>query len=82
VLPAHADRFGVIALTDPSPNDGVVVSMSLAPQAADTLEKGLLALGDDADGRTLLKDIFHAEGFEPAPRLSYRALYRVALASV
>jgi phosphonate transport system substrate-binding protein len=30
----------------------------------------------------LLKDIFNADRFEPAPRMGYRALYRVALASL
>jgi phosphonate transport system substrate-binding protein len=82
VLPGRADRYHVIALTEPSPNDGVVVGIALAAAASGALENGLLGLVESADGRTLLKDIFHADRFEQAPRLSYRALYRVALASL
>lgn len=82
VLPGHADRFELIAYTDEAPNDGVPVAMGLAPQLVDTLEKALLELDGTAEGQALLQELFHAERFEPAPRMGYRALYRVALASL
>lgn len=81
VLPGQSRAFSLIALTEASPNDGVVVSMAIAPATATALERTLGALGDQPEGRELLSGLFHADGFEPAPRLSYRALYRVALAS-
>ena len=34
------------------------------------------------EGKQLLEQCFHAERFELAPRMGYRALYRVALASL
>jgi phosphonate transport system substrate-binding protein len=46
------------------------------------LEKALLTLHQTTEGQAVLKDCFHAEKFEVSPRMSYRALYRVALASL
>ena len=82
VLPGKVDAFAVLGTTDPAPNDGVVVGISMPEAMGEQLARGLIGMAESADGRTLLQDVFHAEHFEPAPRLSYRALYRVALASV
>jgi len=83
VLGAGAGRrFELIAYTDEAPNDGVPVAMGLAPELVQTLETTLLGLQTSAEGMALLKDIFNADRFEPAPRMGYRALYRVALASL
>jgi phosphonate transport system substrate-binding protein len=46
------------------------------------LEKMLLSLHEAPAGAEILKDTFHAEKFEVAQRMGYRALYRVALASL
>jgi phosphonate transport system substrate-binding protein len=54
----------------------------VAPELASQLERALLGLHENEEGRRLLEDIFTAERFEPAPRMGYRALYRVALASL
>ena len=54
----------------------------LPPELVSTLESSLLALQSSPEGLSLLKDIFNADRFEPAPRMGYRALYRVALASL
>jgi phosphonate transport system substrate-binding protein len=81
LLPGQSDAFSVVSLTEASPNDGVVVAMSLSPATTAALEQALRSLPEHPEGRELLADLFHADGFEPAPRLSYRALYRVALAS-
>jgi len=75
-------RFDLIAYTDEAPNDGVPVAMGLPPQLVTSLETTLLGLQASPEGAALLKDIFNAERFEPAPRMGYRALYRVALASL
>ncbi|WP_338863988.1 phosphate/phosphite/phosphonate ABC transporter substrate-binding protein [Myxococcus stipitatus] len=83
VLGAGAGRrFELIAYTDEAPNDGVPVAMGLAPQLVTALESTLQGLQSSAEGVALLRDIFNAERFEPAPRMGYRALYRVALASL
>ncbi len=82
VWPGKAGEFRVLGFTEEAPNDGVAVSMNASPQVVMDLEKTLLSLHQSDAGRALLKDCFHAEKFELAPRMGYRALYRVALASL
>lgn len=80
--PEKESAFQVVAFTDESPNDGVAVSMSVPAPTVQALEKALLELPGSDEGRVLLKELFNAEAFEVAPRMGYRALYRVALASL
>ena len=57
----------------------------MTPEESQTtlaLEKVLLTLESSPSGKALLDETFSAERFEPAPRMGYRALYRVALASL
>lgn len=82
VLPGKGREFELIAYTEEAPNDGVPVGMGVAPELAGLLERALLGLHESEDGKRLLEEIFTAERFEPAPRMGYRALYRVALASL
>ena len=82
LLPDRKGELAVVAFTDLSPNDGVAVSMSASPVLVTALEKTLLTLHQSPEGAALLTDTFSAERFEPAPRMGYRALYRVALASL
>lgn len=82
VWPEAASDFKVLGFTDEAPNDGVAVAMGVAPSLVTDLEKTLLALQQSTEGAALLKDCFHADKFELAPRMGYRALYRVALASL
>ena len=82
VWAGKASEFRVLGFTDEAPNDGVAVSMNAPPQVVLDLEKSLLSLHQTEAGRALLKDCFHADRFELAPRMGYRALYRVALASL
>ncbi len=82
VLPGKGSAFHVVAFTDESPNDGIAVSMSTAPAVVTALEKSLLSLHGTPDGARLLREAFAADRFEAAPRMGYRALYRVALASL
>jgi len=82
VLPNRKDEFEIIAFTEESPNDGVAVSMNAPLRIVEHLERILLKLHDTAEGGSILKDIFRAERFDAAPRMGYRALYRVALASL
>jgi phosphonate transport system substrate-binding protein len=80
--PEMATAFRVLAFSDEAPNDGVAVSMSLSPSVASFFEKVLLSMHQSDPGIQTLKECFHAERFEIAPRMGYRALYRIALASV
>lgn len=82
ILPERAQELLPFAFTEEVPNDGVAVAMSCAPAVVTALEHSLLTLPSSAEGKELLGEVFDAERFEPAPRMSYRALYRVALASL
>lgn len=82
LMPGKRANFELVALTEESPNDGVAVSMNCSPEVVAELEKTLLKLHTVSEGEALLKDLFHADRFEAAPRMGYRALYRVALASL
>lgn len=82
IAPDRIRDIRVIAFTEEAPNDGVALSMSAPLDTAQALEKTLLGLHESPEGVALLRDIFNAERFETAPRLGYRALYRVALASL
>jgi phosphonate transport system substrate-binding protein len=82
LAPGRSHEVSCLAFTDESPNDGVVTAVGTDPGLVAALEQSLLTLHDLRDGQGLLKEVFHAERFEPAPRLGYRALYRVALATL
>ena len=82
LLPEKENQFRVLGFTEEAPNDGVAVSMGAASATVTELEKTLLSLHLTPAGATVLKDCFHADKFELAPRMGYRALYRVALASL
>ena len=82
VLPGKGGAFELIAYTEEAPNDGVPVAMNVPPALVSTLESTLLGLESSPEGQELLKKVFSADRFEPAPRMGYRALYRVALASL
>ncbi|WNG29942.1 phosphate/phosphite/phosphonate ABC transporter substrate-binding protein [Cystobacter fuscus] len=82
VLPGQGGAFSLLAYTEEAPNDGVPVGMGVAPELVGLLERAFLGLHEREEGRRLLESIFAADRFEPAPRMGYRALYRVALASL
>ncbi len=82
VWPENEAAFRVLAYTDESPNDGVAGAMNASAPVLAEIEKVLLGLHQDQGGVGVLKDCFHLERFEVAPRMGYRALYRVALASL
>jgi phosphonate transport system substrate-binding protein len=82
IWPEKMGEFRVLGYTQEAPNDGVAVSMGVATGLVSEIEKTLLSLHQTPAGQAILKDCFHAERFELAPRMGYRALYRVALASL
>lgn len=82
LLPGRQHLVKVLAYTEESPNDGVAVAMSAPAELSMELERVLLQLHDSSEGAQILKETFNADRFEVAPRMGYRALYRVALASL
>lgn len=82
ILLGSSEELRVLAYTDESPNDGVVVSPNADPAAVSALEKTLLTLQTGSEGLELLRNIFTVDRFEAAPKMGYRALYRVAMASL
>ncbi len=82
VAPGKSADISVVAFTEETPNDGVAVSVTAPIPTVKALEASLLKLQGSEEGSQLLRDIFNAERFEPAPRMGYRALYRVALSSL
>lgn len=77
-LPHSRERFKVVGVTAEAPNDGVVFSPLSKPSVIEGVEKKFLALHESAEGLGVLKDVFAADRFEPAPRMGYRALYPIA----
>lgn len=82
IWPANANAFRILAFTEEAPNDGVAVSMNLSGALVAQLETVLIAMSHSELGAKVLKECFNADKFEAAPRMGYRALYRVALASL
>lgn len=82
VAPNLVGALVPFAFTEETPNDGVAVAISAPALLVAALEKLLLELPQSPEGAKLIKEVFGADCFEPAPRMSYRALYRVALASL
>lgn len=82
IWPEKMNSFKTLAFTDEAPNDGVAVSMSAPASVVADLEQVLLGMHQSDIGLVVLKECFAAERFEVAPRMGYRALYRVALASL
>ena len=82
LLPGRQHLLKVISFTEESPNDGVAVAMNTPAELAMDIEKVLLQLHESPEGSAILKETFNAERCEAAPRMGYRARYRVALASL
>lgn len=80
--PEQSHQFRVLAFTDEAPNDGVAVAMSASAELSAMIESAFLSLHETPEGTNVLERCFRAQRFEKAPRLGYRALYRVALASL
>ena len=79
---SRATELEILGYTRECPNDGVVLSPRIADADAAALERAFLTMSDDAEGRTVLDQVFNAERFEPAPRGSYRELYDLVFAAL
>ncbi len=65
----------VVAFTDETPNDGVVLAPYVSAELRRALTTTLSTAAEKPEGRALLQEVFHVDAFEPAPPGSYRALY-------
>lgn len=75
-LPGAAEHLALVDVTESVPSDGVVVREE-GPEA-ERLKAALLGLAKQKGGAALLDQIFHNEGFAPAEKLTYKALYFIA----
>lgn len=82
VLPERVGAFAVVAHSNESPNDGVVVSRSLSPESTGKVSAALLSMHGTPEGASLLARAFRIERFEAAPASGYRSLYRLAVAAL
>ena len=82
LLPGKARAFETVATTEESPNDGVCLAANVTPEAASALEAAFIDMQKSPDGQHILREVFAVDGFEPAPKMGYRALYRVALSTL
>jgi phosphonate transport system substrate-binding protein len=73
--PGRADEFELIEMTDDVPGDAIAVAKK---EDAPAVQKAFLHLANEKLGQRLLKELFHAERFEAAPPMGYKALYAVA----
>ena len=67
----RARRLRVLAYTDESPNDGVVISPRCSEERADALVGGLAHLIEKPSSREVLMSMFTTDGFDVPPRGTY-----------
>lgn len=74
ILGPRAAGLAPIGYTEATPHDGIVISPRLGPADAAAVEAALLALVEPGPAAAVMAESFDADGFEPAPAGSYRAL--------
>ena len=81
VAPGTQREVRALLVTARGPLDAIAAGPSLSPADAVRLQRGLLGLAKLPEGPTLLREVFRADRFTPAPELGYRALLGLALDS-
>jgi phosphonate transport system substrate-binding protein len=79
--PKDHEKIRVVGYSGPIPSDNLVVRSGLAPELAKRIQETFLGLGETADGRKLLKDLYFIDGFVPASDSDYdsvRAAFETA----
>jgi phosphonate transport system substrate-binding protein len=82
LAPLLAPKLHVVAYTEAVPSSGLVIGPRSDALKVAKLRTGLEALQRQLKGMQLLESLFHIDGFEPAPKMGYRALYRLAITSL
>jgi phosphonate transport system substrate-binding protein len=72
----------IIAYTEAVPSSGLVTSNRADLDVIERLKKAMTSLGTTAQGAWLVEHVFQVDSFEPAPRMGYRALYKLAVATL
>jgi phosphonate transport system substrate-binding protein len=79
---AACQELDVVAYTDETPNDALVVGPGAAAPFVEALLQRLLKASELPNGAEVLRKVFNADEFEPAPPKGYRALYGLALSGL
>lgn len=70
----RAQRLRVLAYTEESPNDGVVISPNVSVERRDALVRGLERLIAKDSSRRVLMSMFTTDGFDAPPKGTYMPL--------
>lgn len=79
--PEEQKQIRAIAYSDPIPADNLVYRADLDPAVAKKITDTFLALGGDAEGQKMLRDLYQIDGFVPASDEDYdsvRAAFKSA----
>jgi phosphonate transport system substrate-binding protein len=82
MAPRLAPRVSIIAYTEAVPSSGLVTTGKAEADIVDRLKKALPSLSATPQGAWLVEHVFQVDSFEPAPRMGYRALYKLAVATL
>ena len=70
----RAQRLRVLAYTDESPNDGVVISPACSEERTEALVRGLKHLIGRESSRHVLMSMFTTDGFDVPPKGTYKPI--------
>jgi phosphonate transport system substrate-binding protein len=82
MAPRLAPRVQIIAYTEAVPSSGLVVSSHADAETVSKLRDAMNSLGKTPHGEWLVEHLFQVDSFEAAPRMGYRALYKLAVATL
>lgn len=75
-LPDVKERVRILDYTEPIPNDGVVVRKELHPDIIREIQQALIDIGNTAEGKQLLDDLYNVTGFVEATSERYDLVRR------
>lgn len=70
-LPGRAGEIRAIASSDPIPGDNIAHRSGLPPRIVEQLVEVFTELGDDVEGKEILRDVFSADALVPTSRTEY-----------
>jgi phosphonate transport system substrate-binding protein len=82
LAPSLGRSLKVVAFTEEVPSSGLVAAPRARQDAVATVRRALELLESQPGGASLLERLFHIDSFEQAPPMGYRALYRLAVATL
>ncbi len=79
-LPDVMEKVKPIAKTDPIPNDTVSVRKGLPPDMVTKIRDGLIKVGQGAEGKEALKNLYQIDGLAPSADADYEPVRKAAKA--